>query len=91
MTEQCNRCRFWREDKTARLDDDPDWRFGYCRARPPIVSESYVAALMPKLSYGQPEDPEIDIVSMTTCSLFPATGSTDWCGAFAPSRSEPGR
>jgi len=80
--EQCNRCRFWLEDKAGRDPNDPDWGFGRCRREPPRVSEAYVAALMPRLEYGQQADPEISTVEMTTASLFPATCSTDWCGHF---------
>lgn len=82
MSEQCNRCRFWREDKAERDPNDPGWGFGLCRREPPRVSETYVAALMPKLEYGQQADPEIGVVAMTTASLFPATTLTDWCGRF---------
>jgi hypothetical protein len=82
MTDQCNRCRFWREDMTDRDPNDPDWGFGLCRREPPRVSEAYIAALMPRLQYGQQADPEICTTERVTASLFPATCSTDWCGRF---------
>lgn len=82
MTEQCNRCRFWLEKMKHRDPNDENWGFGYCRLKPPVISETYVEALMPKLAYGQQEAPEINTVSLTTCTLYPATTSTDWCGAF---------
>jgi hypothetical protein len=84
MSDQCNRCQFWLEDKAEHDPNDPDWGFGRCRRQPPRVSEAYVTALMPKLEYGQQADPEIGTVQMTTASLFPATCSSDWCGAYVP-------
>ncbi|MFC0305321.1 hypothetical protein ACFSTI_19525 [Rhizorhabdus histidinilytica] len=84
MTEQCNRCRFWLEDMTDRDPNDPDFGFGRCRLRPPVVSETYVAALMPRLAYGRQEDPDMDTTSLVTASLYPATFSADWCGCFKP-------
>lgn len=89
MTEQCNRCRFWLEDMKERDPNDANWGFGRCRLRPPVISESYVAAFIPKLEYGQQCDPDIDTTSLSTASLYPATHSTDWCGSFEMSPSAP--
>ena len=46
------------------------------------MSESYVAAFLPKLEYGQQADPEIDTPRLQCASLFPASFATDWCGRF---------
>ena len=83
MASYCRNCIYWHEDKAHRDEaNDPDWGFGVCRRRPPTISESYVAALMPPLEYGQQADPEIGVVRMTVASLFPATTATDWCGDY---------
>lgn len=89
MTEQCNRCRFWAEDMKERDPNDANWGFGRCRLRPPVISETYVAALIPKLEYGQQCDPDIDTTSLSTASLFPATHSADWCGEYRPMLAAP--
>ncbi len=80
--ERCNRCRFWLENTRHRDPNDENWGFGVCRRDTPKVVDCMVQALMPKLSYGQQEDPELDTVSMSTCSMWPATGAADWCGRF---------
>jgi hypothetical protein len=84
--EQCNRCRFWCEEMKHRDPNDADWGFGRCRREPPRLSESYIAALMPKLEYGQQHDPDMDALQLSTASIFPATHSTDWCGKYASSK-----
>lgn len=88
MPEQCNRCRFWREDMSARDPGDVDWGFGHCQRKPPTLVECMVKAHMVPLRYGQQEDPEIDSVTLSTCSMFPATSSTDWCGEYRQPHSD---
>lgn len=82
MKEQCNTCRFWLEDMSNRDPNDPDWGFGHCRRSAPKVIDCMVQVHLPNLRYGQQSDPDIDTVSMTTCSMWPATSSVDWCGEF---------
>lgn len=82
MTERCNNCRFWNENPHHRDPADEEWGFGQCRRNTPVVVESMVKALMPPLQFGQQVDPEIDTVAMTSCSMWPATFSADWCGDF---------
>lgn len=85
--ERCNLCRFWQEDMTHRDPNDPDWGFGSCRRRPPILVECIVKPLMPQLSYGQQVDPDMDLLDLISASRFPATHSVDWCGEFQATAS----
>lgn len=82
MTDQCNGCRFWREDMTVRDPVDANWGFGTCRRQPPKLIEAIVAPLMPQLRYGQQCDIDLDTVDLTSASKFPATHATEWCGEF---------
>lgn len=66
-----------------RDPNDADFGFGHCRVKPPTLIECMVKAHMTPLRYGQLEDPEIDTVTLLSCSLFPSTASGDWCGQFA--------
>lgn len=81
-TEHCNRCRFWHEDMAVRDPADVNFGFGHCRRRPPVVIDSVVSALLPKLEYGQQADPEIGTASMSNASLWPVTFAMSWCGDF---------
>ena len=80
--QRCNQCRFWRRSPVDNELNDPDWGFGLCRKRPPVLVDAMVSALMPRPSYLDQQDPDLDTVSLTTCSMWPATHSSDWCGAF---------
>lgn len=82
--ERCNKCRFWLEDMADRDPNDPDWGFGSCRLRPPRLIECIVQPLMPQMRYGQQADPDMAPLALVSASRFPATFSTDWCGAYAP-------
>jgi len=83
MTDCCNGCRFWREKSETRDPNDAAWSFGTCRRRPPVISEALIEAVRPLPSYREAVDPELDVVTMTSASVWPATHSADWCGEFA--------
>lgn len=88
MTEQCNRCRFWKDEPRYRDPNDDDWSFGLCRRSPPVLSDAMLAATMPRPVYGQQIDSSMDALSLMPASLWPATHSQDWCGDFARRRGE---
>lgn len=83
-SERCARCRFWIEDKRHTVPTDPDFAFGSCRRSPPRIIGEVARAIMPPPEYGNQVEPEIGTVALTTATLFPATHSNDWCGAFEP-------
>lgn len=84
MTERCQGCRYWREDARHTDPSDPSFAFGSCRREPPRIIGDIARVIMPAPEYGQQVDPEIDVVALTTATLFPATHSTDWCGQYEP-------
>lgn len=81
---QCNCCRFWKMDEATADPSDPDWGFGYCRRRPPVLVDSLVSARIVPPRYGQQSDLDRpDPVAAWNASVWPATFATDWCGEFA--------
>ena len=86
--ERCNRCRFWIEDIAERDPNDPDWGFGWCRRRPPVLVECIAKPLMPQLRYGQSVDPDMSPLDLVSASKHPATHSVDWCGEYERNAGE---
>lgn len=82
MSMQCNRCRFWREEPANRDPADPDFSFGDCRRRSPVLVGTIAAAIMPRPLFTQQTDPEMDTVQRQIASPFPATFAIDWCGEY---------
>ncbi len=87
MPDQCNQCRFWKEDMEHRDPNDVDFGYGWCRRAPPRIVDTIAAAMLPPLRYGHHVDSHLDPLDMLDASRFPSTSSTDWCGKFEPSRA----
>ncbi len=87
MPDQCNQCRFWREEMDHRDPNDVNWGYGWCRRNPPTIVESVAVHMLPPLRYGQQVDPDLDTVDLISASKFPSTFATEWCGKFEPSRA----
>jgi hypothetical protein len=82
-TAQCNRCRFWKLQEATKDEGDPDWGFGFCRRRPPVLVDSLIAAKIIPPRYGQQSDLDMDTaLDAHDGSLWPATFATDWCGEY---------
>ena len=84
--EQCNRCRFWREDEKTRDAVDESLAFGHCRQSPPIILDSIVNLQLGRPRYGQPSELDLDVTSICDASRLPATDATEWCGRYQPAR-----
>lgn len=81
---QCNGCRFWNLDESTIDKSDPNWGFGYCRRKPPVLVDSLIAAEIVPPTYGQQSDLDRPAPANTwTASVWPATFATEWCGEFA--------
>jgi len=86
MTEQCNRCRFWKFVTSGDADeDDQPYGWGWCRRYPPKVSDH-----MASITIGTPDfrqqycrDEMANEIAVSSACLLPATFSRDWCGEFA--------
>ena len=79
-TQQCNHCRFWREDMGRRDPNDENFGFGNCHLKPPVIVDSLIAVQIQRPIYGQVTDLAPDATEVVNASLFPATFATDWCG-----------
>ncbi|MBA3667948.1 MAG: hypothetical protein H0W65_09525 [Sphingomonas sp.] len=82
MTAQCNGCRFWKLDESTVDPNDPDWGFGSCRRKPPVLLDCLIAAEIVPPRYGNQTDLDISIEKIATGSRFPGTFATDWCGNY---------
>jgi len=81
---QCNDCRFWRMDETTIDQNDPDWGFGFCRRRPPVLIDALIAAEIIPPRYGNQTDLDRPSpVNAYSASIWPATCSTEWCGEYS--------
>ncbi len=84
---QCNRCSFWKLDEDTIDPNDPDWGFGFCRRRPPVLIDSLIAAEIVPPRYGDRRDLDRPVpVGAYSASIWPATFATEWCGEYQPSR-----
>ena len=84
---QCNCCRFWKLDEATVDKADPDWGFGHCRRRPPVLADSLIAAQIVPPRYGEQTDLEIGSPTEAySASVWPATFATEWCGEFEDPR-----
>lgn len=80
---QCNGCRFWKLEEETKDEHDPDWGFGYCRRRPPVLIDSLLAAQIVAPRYGQQSDLDRPgPVSAYNASIWPATFATEWCAEY---------
>jgi hypothetical protein len=81
---QCSCCRFWKLDETTIDKADPNWGFGYCRRRPPLVIDSLIAAQIDPPRYGDQTDLDRpNPLGAYNASIWPSTFATEWCGEFA--------
>jgi hypothetical protein len=90
IIEQCNRCRFWREEEDTRDQNDENFAFGHCRQSPPVILDSIAGLQVVPPRYGQQSDLDLDITDLSTATRFPATFATDWCGRFEPAATPEG-
>lgn len=85
--ESCAGCRFWdRYDDEGLLESQR--RVGDCRRRPPLISETIVARVMPPPHYnsGVGLADAMEPETLYIASAFPVTHEESWCGEFeAPS------
>ena len=87
---QCNGCRFWKLADETKDEHDPNWGFGFCRRRPPVLVDSLIAAQIIPPRYGQQSDLDMkDALDAYNGCLFPATFATEWCGEHEPAEREP--
>ena len=80
---QCNACRFWKLEDETKDPNDPNWGFGFCRRKPPVLVDCLIAAEIVPPRYGDQTDLDrLTPLGAYGASVYPATFATDWCGKY---------